>query len=113
MAKSETLDSNMLMICDIEKPIGIAGVMGGENSEITADTKNVLIESAYFNPSSIRRTSKKLGIQSDAAYRFERGVDIDNLIYAANRAAQLMAEYADGEVVKGYIDAYPTKIESL
>jgi len=109
--KERTLDSNMLMICDIEKPIGIAGVMGGENSEITADTKNVLIESAYFNPSSIRRTSKKLGIQSDAAYRFERGVDIDNLIYAANRAAQLMAEYADGEVVKGYIDAYPTKIE--
>jgi len=110
-SKERTLDSSMLMICDIEKPIGIAGVMGGENSEITADTKNVLIESAYFNPSSIRRTSKKLGIQSDASYRFERGVDIDNLIYAANRAAQLMAEYAGGEVVRGYIDAYPTKIE--
>lgn len=110
-SKERTLDSNMLMICDYEKPIAIAGVMGGENSEITDNTRNVIIESAYFDPSSIRRTAKKLGIQSDAAYRFERGVDIDNLIYAANRAAELIAEFAGGEIVKGYIDEYPIKIE--
>lgn len=110
-SKERELDGNMLMICDAKKPIAIAGVMGGENSEITENTRNVLIESAYFNPSSIRRTSKKLGIQSDAAYRFERGVDIDNLIYAANKAAELIAEYADGEIVKGWIDAYPQEIK--
>ncbi len=109
--KERTLDSNMLMICDTDKPIAIAGVMGGENSEITNSTRNVLIESAYFNPSSIRRTSKKLGIQSDASYRFERGVDIDNLIYSADRAAQLIADLSGGEIVGGYVDAYPLKME--
>lgn len=110
-SKERTLDNEMLLICDPTKPVGIAGVMGGENSEITDNTRNILIESAYFDPSSIRKTSKKLGISSDAAYRFERGVDIDNIIYALNRAAQLMEELAGGEVLSGIIDEYPKKIE--
>lgn len=109
-SKERILDSEMLMICDAIKPIAIAGVMGGENSEITNSTKNVLLEAAYFQPSSIRKTSKKLGIQSDAAYRFERGVDIDNLEYVANRAAQLIAELSGGTVLNGTIDVYPNKI---
>jgi len=109
-SKVRTLDSEMLMICDAENPIAVAGVMGGENSEITDSTKNVLLESAFFAPKSVRRTAKKLGIQSEASYRFERGVDIDNVVYAANRAAQLIAELGGGTVVSGIIDEYPNKI---
>ncbi len=105
--KQRLLDGRMLMICDAEKPVAIGGVMGGENSEITLDTKDILIESAYFNPSSIRRTSKKLGIQSDSSYRFERGVDIDNVVYANDRAAGLIAELTGGSVEKGIVDCYP------
>ena len=70
-----TLDEEMLMICDGIKPVAIAGVMGGLNSEIKEDTKIVLLESAYFNPMSNRRTSKKLGLETEAAYRFGRGID--------------------------------------
>lgn len=103
------LDSSVLMICDGERSVAIGGVMGGLNSEINDNTTNVLIESAYFNPSSIRRTSKKLGIQSESSYRFERGVDIDNIIYASNRATQLIAEICGGEPESGVIDAYPVK----
>lgn len=110
-SKERILDDKMLMICDGEKSIAIAGVMGGENSEINDNTTNIIIESAYFNPKSIRKTSKKLGIQSDASYRFERGVDIDNLVYCANRAAQLIAELTGGYIEHGLIDIYPTKIE--
>lgn len=109
-SKERILDSEMLMICDAKKSIAIAGVMGGENSEITNSTKNVLLEAAYFQPSSIRRTAKKLGIQSEASYRFERGVDIDNLEFVANRAAQLIAELSGGTVLNGTIDIYPNKI---
>lgn len=106
-SKERVLDSSMLMICDSENPIAIAGVMGGENSEITEKTTTVFLESAYFFPSSIRRTSKKLAIQSDASYRFERGTDIENVRYAIDRAAQLMAKLAGGTVARGVIDAYP------
>lgn len=109
-SKERILDAEMLMICDAKKSIAIAGVMGGENSEITNSTKNVLLEAAYFQPSSIRRTAKKLGIQSEASYRFERGVDIDNLEFVANRAAQLIAELSGGTVLNGTIDIYPNKI---
>lgn len=109
--KVRTLDSSMLMICDAEKPIAIGGVMGGENSEITNDTTNILIESAYFQPSSIRKTSKKLALQSDSSYRFERGVDVDNVPYACERAAKLIAELTGGEIVEGIIDNYPIVIE--
>jgi phenylalanyl-tRNA synthetase beta chain len=109
--KVRTLRNDTLMICDAEKPVAIAGVMGGQNSEITEQTKNVLIESAYFNPISIRRTSKYLGLSTDASYRFERGADPEAVIWALDRAAQLMAEIAGGEVLKGVIDVYPVKIE--
>lgn len=112
-SKVRTLDSHMLMICDAEKPVAVAGVMGGENSEITDATTNVFIESAYFHPSSVRRTAKKLDISSDASYRFERGADIDNVVYAVNRAAALLAELAGGVVAPGIIDEYPVVSEPL
>lgn len=111
--KERTLDSEMLMICDGEKPIAVAGVMGGGNSEVTDGTVNVLIESAYFAPNSVRRTAKKLGINSDASYRFERGVDIDAVELAANRCAQLLEQIAGGSVEKGLVDSYPNKKENI
>ncbi len=111
--KERILDDSMLMICDGMKSVAVGGVMGGENSEINNDTKDVLLESAFFAPSSIRKTAKKLGIQSDASYRFERGVDIDNIVNSLNRAAGLIAELAGGRVDKGYIDTYPEPIEKL
>ncbi|MFH1050871.1 MAG: phenylalanine--tRNA ligase subunit beta [bacterium] len=107
------LDDSMLMICDANKNIAIGGVMGGRNSEINNKTIDVLLESAFFAPSSIRKTSKKLGIQSDASYRFERGVDIDNVINTLNRAAGLIAELAGGTIDKGYIDTYPAPVDKL
>lgn len=109
-AKERKLPSNTLMICDSKKEVAIAGVMGGENSEITSSTKNILIESAYFNPSSIRKTSKSLGLSTDASYRFERGTDPNITKFAAERAAQLISELADGKVAKGMIDVYPEVI---
>jgi phenylalanyl-tRNA synthetase beta chain len=108
-SKERTLPSNALMICDGEKPVAVAGVMGGENSEVTANTKNILIESAYFNPPSVRKTAKALGLSTDSSYRFERGIDYANSVFAAQRAAQLMAEVSGGEIVPGYIDIYPEK----
>ncbi|TNE33692.1 phenylalanine--tRNA ligase subunit beta [bacterium] len=105
--KERQLDSEMLMICDTERPIAVAGVMGGLNSEITENTTDILIESAYFSPDSVRRTAKKLGINSDASYRFERGVDIDAVELAANRAAQLISEIAGGIIENGIVDVYP------
>lgn len=107
--KERTLNNEMLLICDEENPLAVAGVMGGLDSEITDKTQNILIESAYFNPSSIRKTSKILSINSDAAYRYERGVDIENIPYCADRAAQLIAELTGGEIIKGLIDNYPQK----
>lgn len=112
-SKKRVLPENALMICDEEKAVAVAGVMGGENSEITETTKNVLIEAAYFNPVSVRKTAKSLQISSDSSYRFERGCDPNIQIYAAERAAQLIAELGEGEIVGGIIDVYPTKIEKL
>jgi len=105
------LDGEMLMICDGVKPVAIAGVMGGLNSEIKEDTKVVLLESAYFNPMSNRRTSKKLGLETEAAFRFGRGVDYGGCLSAADRAAQLIQELAEGRVVEGVVDAYPVPIQ--
>ncbi len=105
--KERVLDAEMLMICDGEKAVAIGGVMGGLNSEIENDTTRVLLESAYFNPVSIRRTAKKLGLGTDAAYRFERGVDPGGTIAAANRAAKLMAEISGAKIIDGLIDEYP------
>ena len=103
--RERTLPKGTMMIADGERDVAIAGVMGGENSEVKSDTRNVLIESAYFDPTNIRRTAKALGMQTDASYRFERGVDRDGQVWAAARAAQLMAELAGGEIVPGMVDA--------
>ncbi len=111
-SKERELPDNTLMICDGEREVAIAGVMGGENSEVNENTKNILIESAYFNPASIRRTSKALVLTTDSSYRFERGTDHTNTMFAAARAAKLIAELGDGKVVKGFIDVYPSKIQA-
>lgn len=106
------LDVDVLVIADMEDSIGLAGVMGGANSEVSDDTVNVFLESAYFNPVNIRKTARKLALPSEASHRFERGVDIENLITAANRAAYLMQELAGGKVVSGIIDEYPIPFEA-
>ncbi|MGD9301093.1 MAG: phenylalanine--tRNA ligase subunit beta, partial [Desulfobacterales bacterium] len=105
--KERQLNSRMLMICDGEKQVAIGGVMGGLNSEIEATSRRVLIESAYFNPVSIRKTSKTLGLNTDASHRFERGVDPEGTVRAVNRAAALMVEFGEGTLVEGIIDEYP------
>ena len=107
--KERTLTSETLMICDAERPIAIAGVMGGANTEISDTTANILIESAYFNPQNIRRTSKYLGLSTEASYRFERGADINITVSAVNRAAQMIQELTGGELLNGVLDAYPKK----
>lgn len=99
---------SMLLIADAERGIGLAGIMGGANTEVTEGTTSVLLESAYFNPASIRRTSRSLGLATEAAYRFERGADIEGLREALDRAAQLMAELGGGVVARGVLDAYPS-----
>jgi phenylalanyl-tRNA synthetase beta chain len=104
--KVRALDTEMLMICDGEKAVGIGGVMGGLNSEIAEDTTNVLLESAYFNPTSIRKTAKKLTLGTDASHRFERGVDPLGTVTALNRAAALMAELGGGSLIGGIIDEH-------
>jgi len=111
-SKNKVLNDDMLLICDGEKAVAIGGVMGGLNSEIEDDTTRVLIESACFNPVSIRKTSKKLGINTDASHRFERGVDPNGPVFAANRAAQLMAELGNGQLIKGIVDEYPAPMTS-
>ncbi|MFW6273736.1 MAG: phenylalanine--tRNA ligase subunit beta [Halanaerobium sp.] len=107
-----TLDDEMLVISDPNEAIAVAGVMGGLESEVTDETTDVLIESAFFNPVSIRKTAKKLGMHSDASHRFERGVDIERVIEANNRACQLLEKCTGGKVVKGVIDEYPLKYQS-
>lgn len=101
------LSPDILLICDAERPVAIAGIMGLANSEINAGTRDVLIESAYFQPQTIRKGSKFLGLQTDASYRFERGADIEGLIYALNRVADLIVTVAGGEICQGIVDAYP------
>ena len=104
------LDGQMLMICDGVKPVAIAGVMGGLNSEIRNETKTVFLESAYFEPTGNRRTSRKLGLETEASYRFGRGIDYGGCVSAADRAARLIQELAGGRVVEGVVDAYPLPI---
>jgi len=105
--KTRTLTDQMLVICDAEAPVGIAGLMGGLNSEIKPGTTRVLLESACFNPSSIRKTAKMLGLATDASHRFERGVDPLGTVAALDRAARLMADIAGAAIVPGIIDAHP------
>jgi len=99
------LAAHMLVIADAVRPIAIAGVMGGANTEVDEATTSVLLESAYFKPSSVRRTSKELGISTEASYRFERGADPEAQAAAATRAAELMRTLAGGEVKRGVIEA--------
>ena len=115
----ETLDhikrkcpAGTLFICDGEEPVAIAGVMGGVNSEVNDNTTDILIESAYFDPGSIRRTAKEQTLQTDSSYRFERGIDPNIQDIAAERAAQLIAEVAGGTISDHTIDIHPTKTQS-
>lgn len=105
------LDDTMLAICDAEKPAAIGGIMGGLDSSITEGTTSVLLEVAYFKRENIRQTSRKLNLATEASYRFERGVDIDNLVNASNRAAELICELAGGELGE-FVDVYPTRAET-
>ena len=105
--QSHALDREILMICDGERSVAVAGIMGGLNSEIFAGSTNVLVESAYFDPITIRRGSKKLGLSTEASYRFERGIDIEGVITALRRALMLIHQLAGGQVIKGLIDNYP------
>ena len=102
-----TLNADMLLIADEQKGIALAGIMGGQNTEINDQTKDVLIESAYFNPTNIRRTSKTLGLRSESSYRFERGADVGICDWASQRAAQLILETAGGQLAESVVDAYP------
>ena len=108
--KERVLKADTLMICDGVKPVAIAGIMGGLNSEVKDDTSTILLESAYFLPSSIRRSARCLGMGTDASFRFERGIDPEGVINALNRAASLMAELGDGVVCLGHIDEYPKPV---
>lgn len=105
--KARVLTGDMLMICDAEMPVAVGGVMGGLNSEIEAGTSRVLLESAYFNPISIRKTAKSLGLATEASHRFERGVDPDGTLAALHRAARLIAEVGGGRLMEGCIDEHP------
>ena len=100
------LDHDVIMINDAEKPVGIGGIMGGENSMITDDVKTVLFEAANFNGTNIRLSSKRIGLQTDASQKFDKGLDPNTTILAVNRACELMEEFGAGEVVGGYVDVY-------
>ena len=106
--QERTMDDSVLMICDGEKAIGIAGIMGGENSMITDDVKTMLFEAACFDGTNIRLSSKKVGLRTDASGKFEKGLDPNNAIEAMNRACQLIEELGAGEVVDGVVDVYTT-----
>lgn len=106
-------DSNMLLICDAEKPVAIGGVMGGLDSGISEETRDVLIEAAYFKRENIRQTSRKLGLATEASYRFERGTDIENVLRASNRCVQLICEIAGGTATTDAIDVYPKKQKEI
>jgi phenylalanyl-tRNA synthetase beta chain len=105
--QERALDPGDLLICDASHPVGLAGVMGGQNSEVADDTSRILLEAAAFEPRSIRRTARRLGIHSEASQRFERGVDADGAERASRRASRLLAELGGGRVASGVIDAYP------
>jgi phenylalanyl-tRNA synthetase beta chain len=116
--KFTTLDGNehaltddVLLVTNGEKPVGVAGVMGGLNSEVGEDTRNVLLEVAYFDPAVIRRSRRQMGLNTEASYRFERGVDPNNVERASARAAALMAELGGGTVQAGVVDWYPKPIQ--
>lgn len=100
-----------LMICDEEKPLCIAGIFGGKDSGVTENTTAIFLESAYFNPVSVRKSAKRHGLNTDASFRFERGIDIQNVEYALRRAASLIKEIAGGDITSDIVDLYPKKVE--
>ena len=99
-----TLSEEMLVIADSQKPVAIAGIMGGKETEVSGTTRNILLESAFFDPRNVRRTSRKLGLMSDSSYRFERRVDPECVDWASRRAAKMILEIAGGQAVDGVID---------
>ena len=105
------MDSNILMICDGEKEVGIAGIMGGENSMITDNVKTVLFEAACFDGTNIRLASKRIGLQTDASFKFTKGLDPNTAMEAINRACQLVVEMGCGDVVGGVVDVYPEPVK--
>lgn len=107
------LSSEDLMICNIDDPMCIAGVFGGEESGVTSATTAIFLESAYFNPTSIRKSSKRHNLKTDASFRFERGTDPNMTVFALKRAAILIKEIAGGKISSELIDIYPTKIENF
>jgi phenylalanyl-tRNA synthetase beta chain len=107
------LHEDDLMICDAEKPMCIAGVFGGKESGVTAQTTSIFLESAYFNPISVRKSAKRHGLNTDASFRFERGIDPNSCEYALKRAALLIQKIAGGEITSDIIDVYPNKIKDF
>jgi len=108
--KERELSTDDLVIADGDRAVALAGVMGGGNSEVSDKTTRILLESAYFNPGSIRRSSRRHGLHTEASHRFERGTDVDGAPLALDRAAKLIAELGGGQVLSGAIDVYPTKL---
>ncbi|HEX2570300.1 MAG TPA: phenylalanine--tRNA ligase subunit beta [Polyangia bacterium] len=106
------LDPGDLLICDAERPVALAGVMGGKDTEVTAKTTRILLECAYFDPQSVRRTARRLGLHTEASHRFERGADPNGGLESTSaRCTQLIARTAGGQIARGWIDAYPKRIE--
>ncbi|MHC4266020.1 MAG: phenylalanine--tRNA ligase subunit beta [Planctomycetota bacterium] len=105
------LDTQMLIIADPRGPVAVAGVMGGLETEVSDTTKTILLEDAHFDPVSVRNTSRKLSLPSEAAFRFERMIDIEKVDWASKRTAQLITQAAGGKVLKGVVDAYPKKLQ--
>ncbi len=99
-----TLSPDELVIADAKRPVAIAGIMGGKDTEVSETTKNILLESAFFNPGIVRRSSRKLGIQSDSSFRFERRVDPECVGWASRRAAKMIQNIAGGQIAEGIID---------
>lgn len=110
--QTHNLSAETLMICDGAGPVAVAGIMGGLNSEIFAGSTNVLIESAYFDPITIRRGSKQLNISTEASYRFERGIDIEGAVDALQRALMLISQLAGGKIIKGGDRCLPQTLSS-
>ena len=101
------LTEKNLLIADAKRPVALAGIIGGAETSVDQSTRNVLLESAYFAPQVVRGTARQLGIDTESSYRFERGVDVENVLIASNRACQLIQELAGGKVASGVIDVYP------
>lgn len=112
-SKERSLPKEALLICDGKKPVAIAGIMGSQNSEVNDQTKNILLEAAYFDPRNIRRTSKALGLLTDASKRFERGTDPNQVIASLDKAAAMIQQLAGGKVAKGVIDIQKSSFEPL